>query len=149
MESNLRRDRLDSFAGVIMPSDEKFICLNCKAIDVLNQQLRCSHCDSDSVVSTSRLTELVSLGGFVVPPKQTRKTLTTKTLYVVKCGPFACTVYADSQVEAVEASKERSWCIDNDQWFASLAKEGEIDVPLSVYAEPVKAQQTLEQTSLL
>lgn len=130
-----------------MPSDEKFICLNCKAIDALNQHGRCAHCDSDSVVSVERLA--ASMQPSFEASKQTRKTLTAKTLYAVTCGPFRCTVYASDEQEAKEASKERSWCIGDEQWFASLVKEDEPDVPLGVYAEPVKAQQTLEQTSLL
>jgi uncharacterized membrane protein YvbJ len=120
---------------------ERFYCTNCQNVGSLNEQLRCSKCGSDAVISCERV-----LSSLATSAQTRRQPLQAKTLYVVKCGPFACTLYADTQTEAIKESIYRSWCVDNLEDFNALAEHLCINIDLFVEAEPVKAQQTLEQT---
>jgi hypothetical protein len=112
-------------------SDERFFCLNCQNVGLLNQQLRCGKCNSDSVVSVDAIVKTQQQTN----AQTRRQPLQAKTLYVVKCGPFACTLYASDEAEAIREAPYRPWCCE-DECYGDLR-------PL---VEPVKAQQTLEQT---
>lgn len=89
---------------------EKYICLNCLNIDVLNEHLHCTKCNSDSVAKCDALVSRMN-DAHLFEHKTVDRPI--YRLYEVTCGPFRCTPMAESKDEAIKkAITEGQWHVD-------------------------------------
>ncbi len=101
-------------------NSENFVCLNCLHVGSLDANLRCTKCNSDSVLSQERAQRIAS-GSNAKHEADTQlarehKTARNATLYAVRCGPFRAVALAHSRQEALHEciSETKPWYLHVD-----------------------------------